>query len=126
MSLIIAAPASSAARATSRFHVSTETGTPSAASAATSGTTRAISTSGGVVAVYVTPDSPPTSMMSAPAATSCRACSSWASSVRSRTASEKESGPALTMPMSSGRPGTGVEDVVAQADERRRGHGTGT
>ena len=51
MSLIITAPASSAARATAGFHVSTDTATPSAARRSTSGTTRAISTSGAVTGV---------------------------------------------------------------------------
>ena len=44
-SLSITAPASRAARATSGFHVSTETPTPSAARRSTSGTTRAASSS---------------------------------------------------------------------------------
>ena len=50
-SLTTPAPAATAAAATAGFHVSTETVTPSATSRSTSGTTRSISTSGGVGSV---------------------------------------------------------------------------
>jgi hypothetical protein len=50
-SLTITAPASRAARATSVFHVSTDTLTPSSASRRTSGTIRATSSSAGVLSL---------------------------------------------------------------------------
>ena len=55
--------------------------------------------------LYVTPLSAPTSMRSAPSATSASAWRTCASTVVRRTVSENESGPALTIPMTSGRPG---------------------
>ena len=121
-SLMIAAPASTAARATSGFHVSTETVTPAATSRSTSGTTRPASTSAGVTSVYVTPDSPPTSMRSAPAATSASACSTWRSSVSRRTLSENESGPAFTMPITSGSPALDGDRAAGDRERRQRAH----
>ena len=69
-SLIIAAPASSAARATGPRQVSTDTSAPSAARRSTSGTTREISSSTGTASVSVRPDSPPTSTIAAPSSSS--------------------------------------------------------
>ena len=111
-SLIRCAPASSAAAATSGFQVSTETVTPGGQSGSTTATTRAISSAASVTGVWVTPDSPPTSMRSAPAATSASPCSTCAAAPRRPTASENESGLALTIPMSSGRPGLRLQPPV--------------
>ena len=85
--------------------MSTDTRAPSPpATASMSGTTRSISSSAGTGGRLVTPDSPPMSMRSAPSASSERASSTRASSVWGRAPSEKESGVALTIPMSNGRP----------------------
>ncbi len=61
-SLIIAAPAASAARITAGFIVSTETTIPAAASSFVSGTTRAISSSSSTGAAPGRVDSPPMSI----------------------------------------------------------------
>src|SRR4051812_43683660 len=54
----------------------------------------------------VLPESPPTSIIAAPSATIARAASASASSERP-PGSENESGPAFTIPISSGLPGRG-------------------
>ncbi len=69
-SLIMCAPASSAARATGPRQVSTDTSVPPAASRSTTGTTRSISISTETASVSVRPDSPPTSTIAAPSSTS--------------------------------------------------------
>jgi len=65
-SLTTAQPASIAARMTSGFIVSTETATPLATSASTTGMTRASSSSSGTGAAPGRVDSPPTSTRCAP------------------------------------------------------------
>ena len=102
-SLIMAAPAASAAWATGAFQVSTETIRPSAASRSTRGTTRSISTSGGSGSALVTPDSPPTSIISAPCSVSSSARRSWAARSATSEPSENDSGDAFTIPIKSGR-----------------------
>jgi hypothetical protein len=69
-SLIMCAPAPSAARATGPRQVSTDTSAPRAASRPITGTTRSISVSTGTASVSVRPDSPPTSTIAAPSSTS--------------------------------------------------------
>ncbi len=71
-SLIMCAPAASAARATGPRQVSTDTSVPPAASRSITGTTRSISISTGTASVSVRPDSPPTSTIAAPSCTSRR------------------------------------------------------
>ena len=75
-SFTMAAPASSAARATSGLRVSTDTGTSGSSSAMRriTGTTRCISSSAGTTSEPGRVDSPPTSSRSAPSATICVAC----------------------------------------------------
>ncbi|MEG8034340.1 hypothetical protein QP157_03080 [Sphingomonas sp. LR61] len=78
-SLTIAAPSSTARSAVEAFIVSTLTGMPSATSCRTTGSTRSCSTGTGTRSEPGRVDSPPTSMMSAPAATRSRACCTAAS-----------------------------------------------
>ena len=66
-----------------------------------SGTTRRISSSASTAGRFVTLDSPPMSMIRAPASSSSRARATRACNVRSSGASENESGVALSMPMSA-------------------------
>ncbi len=69
------------------------------------------------------PDSPPTSRMSAPAASSSRASATRASRSGYAPASEKESGEALTIPISHGRaPSASVRPAAATSWERTGGH----
>ena len=78
--------------------------TPSLASAETSASTRAISSSAETAGRSPRADSPPTSTMSAPAATSARpALQPHRDAVSSPRPSENESGVALRIPISSGR-----------------------
>ena len=74
-SLIMCAPASSAARATGPRQVSTDTSAPAAAKRSITGTTRSISTSTSTASVSVRPDSPPTSTIAAPSSASSSPCS---------------------------------------------------
>jgi hypothetical protein len=80
-SLIICAPAASAARATEPRQVSTDTVIPAAARRFTSDTTRAASSSAGIAWVSVRPDSPPTSTIAAPASICAVAFAASSSSV---------------------------------------------
>ena len=113
--MTIPAPAATAASATGSLYVSTDTST-SRASSPTSAATRSISSDAGTAGRSPRADSPPTSMMSAPAAISARPRSSRAATSSSPRSSEKESGVALRMPISSGRaaelepPLTGAQD----------------
>ena len=103
-SFTTAQPASIAARITSGFNVSTETATPSFASASTTGITRRNSSSRATGAAPGRVDSPPTSMKSAPSSRNLRPCViAWAGS-RNRPPSEKESAVTFTMPSTFGRP----------------------
>ena len=70
MSLMMVAPAVTAARATAALRVSMETRAPLAASASTTGNTRRSSSASGTGRAPGRVDSPPTSMMSAPSAIS--------------------------------------------------------
>src|SRR5215217_2090945 len=103
MSLTMAAPASSAARATSDFVVSTEIGVFVFARTSITGTTRSISSSIETGSPPGRVDSPPTSMISAPSAIICSARASALSRVRNCPPSLKLSGVTLRMPMMSVR-----------------------
>src|SRR5512135_633638 len=103
MSLMIAAPASRARRATSALVVSTEIGAPTrGASASTTGTTRRSSSSAETGSAPGRLDSPPMSSRSAPSSTRRRACATASSRVQARPPSEKLSGVTLTIPMTRG------------------------
>ena len=103
-SLMSAAPAASARRATSAFIVSTEMGTPTrSASASTTGTTRRNSSSTGTASDPGRVDSPPMSMMAAPSRTSARLWASASSASKNRPPSENESGVTFTIPMRQGK-----------------------
>src|SRR6478735_1153750 len=119
-SLTMAAPASTAARATEARIVSTETTAPSAASAVTSGTTRRSSSSTDGRSAPGLVDSPPTSTMSAPAAMTSRPCAMAASGSNHCPPSEKESGVTLTTPMTSVRSVTDRRVVASGAVRSRR------
>src|SRR5215203_4758020 len=71
---------------------------------ATTGTTRAISSSTGTSGTPVRPDWPPTSITVAPSATRAAASATRSSTVPVVPASENESGDALTMPIRTGAP----------------------
>ncbi len=104
MSLIMPAPAATAARITSGLKVSTLSGTwVRSASAWITGTTRRSSSSTDTGAAPGRVDSPPMSSRSAPSATSCRPWATAASVVSCAPPSENESGVTLTMPMTRGR-----------------------
>ena len=122
-SLTIAAPAAIAACATAGLYVSTDTTAPSSrVTRSISGTTRSISSSGATGGRFVTPDSPPMSMMSAPASSSDRASSTRSSSVRSPPASENESGRGVD-DAHQPRPTAELERArCREQGERRRGH----
>ena len=99
-SLIMPAPAATAARMTSGRLVSIDTGTSTAlAIAATTGTTRASSSSTVIGVAPGRVDSPPTSITSAPCSTSCFARATAASIDANSPPSEKESGVALRIAM---------------------------
>ena len=100
-SLTIVAPAARARSATSAFEVSIEISHSlvSRASPSITGMTRAISSSAGTAAAPGRVDSPPTSRIPAPSASSRSPCSTAASRSRNSPPSEKESGVTLTMPM---------------------------
>ena len=102
-SLTIEAPQRTAALATATWRVSIETMAPSLASARTTGSTRRASSSGltGVNPGRV--DSPPTSMMSAPASSIARPYSMAASGSKCSPPSLNESGVTLRTPMMRGR-----------------------
>ncbi len=114
-SLTRTAPASSAAAATDALVVSTEQSMPSAASAAITGTTRSRSVPASMRWAPGRVDSPPTSTMTAPSATSCRPRAIAASVSSQRPPSENESGVTLTTPMIHGRAaktGTSMDVIV--------------
>ena len=95
----IEAPTRAAASATCGFIVSIEIGALLRARiAAITGTTRAISSSAETGAAPGRVDSPPTSMMSAPASSIARACGVAAPSIQ-RPPSENESGVTFSTPM---------------------------
>ena len=105
-SLMMRAPASSAAAMVAAWRVSTETGACGARARMT-GRMRRSSSAGGTGSAPGRVDSPPMSRMSAPAA---RIASPWSMAApwsRARPSPEKLSGVTLTMPMTSGRPGSG-------------------
>ena len=95
------APAAIAARATTAFCVSTETG-PKWASASMTGTTRAISSSGATGVAPGRVDSPPTSTMSHPASKCARPRATASAVARVRESGKNESGVTFTMPMTLG------------------------
>src|SRR5712691_10664176 len=104
MSFTIEAPSAIAARITSGFTVSTETGTGRSRRPLSTGSSRRNSSSG--VTATSAPgrlDSAPTSTISAPSSTRRRAWSTAAPASRKRPPSEKESGVTFTTPMTSGR-----------------------
>ncbi len=102
-SLMIWAPASSAAAATSAFCVSMLMGTVvSAASSLMTGMTRRSSSSADTGSLPGRVLSPPTSMTSAPSAHMARPCSTASVRARKLPPSEKESGVTFRMPMTSG------------------------
>ncbi|MNI61424.1 hypothetical protein D3C73_1166950 [compost metagenome] len=104
MSLIIPAPAATAARITSGLKVSMLIGTAvRAASCSMTGTTRRSSSSIDTGAAPGRVDSPPMSSRSAPSSTSFRPCATAASVVSWAPPSENESGVTLTIPMTRAR-----------------------
>src|ERR671914_550554 len=108
-------PAVIAAAATSARMVSTLTHTPSAASASMTGIPRRRSSGSETRCAPGRVDSPPTSTMSAPAATSSRPCRIAASVSNQTPPSEKESGVTLTTPMTRQRPGLGSPGTAGMA-----------
>src|SRR6478752_1771773 len=114
-SLTMEAPASTAARATEARIVSTETTAPSAARAVTTGRSSS-STDGRSAPGRV--DSPPTSTMSAPAASTSRPCAMAASCSNHSPPSEKESGVTLTTPMTIVRSRTPSREVASRSGRR--------
>src|SRR6478672_6091820 len=122
-SLTMEAPASTAARATEARIVSMDTTAPSAASAVTTGTTRRSSSSTDGRSAPGLVDSPPTSTMSAPAATTSRPCAMAASGSNHCPPSEKESGVTLTTPMTRVRSVTDSRVVASGAVRSRRADG---
>ena len=122
-SLTMTAPSSTARRATSAFDVSTETGTPRSCSSA--GTTRRSSSSSETPSEPGRVDSPPTSTIAAPSASSRSAWADADSGSASRPSSEKESGVTFTTPMTLGRGSsvstrTAVITVASYAERRGR------
>ena len=104
-SLIMLAPAATAALMTSGREVSTDSGTGILRTrASTTGMTRSSSSAsvGGREPGRV--DSPPMSMRSAPSAARRQPCSTARSRLSNNPPSEKESGVTLRMPQTSGRP----------------------
>src|SRR5947208_131596 len=103
-SFTTSAPASSAARATSAFIVSTAIGTRTAArTAASTGSRRRRSSPPGTAVAPGRVDSAPTSSARAPAATISAAASAARAGSRWRPPSENESGVAFRMPTSATR-----------------------
>src|SRR6478736_4933419 len=103
-SLTSPAPAAMAARITAGFMVSMETSTShSRRSASITGSTRSSSCCSGTGSAPGRVDSPPTSMIDAPAATMARACTSAVAALACRPPSEKEFGVTLSTPMTTGR-----------------------
>ena len=101
-SLTMLAPAASAARATPGLTVSIEIGTLTRpANCSITGITRRSSSASLTGKAPGRVDSPPTSMISAPCSTSCRACATAAGGSRNRPPSENESGVTFTMPITS-------------------------
>src|SRR5437879_3436130 len=100
-SLIIDAPAASAAFITPGLRVSTETGISSEMASRT-GITLRISSPSETGADPGRVDSPPMSIRSAPSSASRRACATAAPASKYRPPSEKESGVTLTTPITSG------------------------
>src|SRR5882757_1137870 len=111
-SLITLAPAASAAAATAARLVSTEHGTPAAASSVITGSTRRISSAASTRSAPGRVDSPPTSTRSAPSARIARPCATAASSEAYRPPSENESGVTLRTPMTTQRFGRGSRNSV--------------
>ena len=106
-SLIMLAPASTAAAATAARVVSTVTRTPAATRSRITGTTRAVSVAASTRSAPGRVDSPPTSTRSAPRW--CRSmpwATAWSRSSQ-RPPSENESGVTLSTPITTHRPGSG-------------------
>ena len=104
-SLTTLAPASTAARATSAFIVSIDTGTfTSAATASITGITRRSSSAVPTGSAPGRVDSPPTSIIAAPESTITRARSTAASSEMNSPPSEKLSGVTFRIPINHGSP----------------------
>ncbi|GAA3052008.1 hypothetical protein GCM10020000_36690 [Streptomyces olivoverticillatus] len=106
-SLTSTAPASTAASATAARMVSTDTTAPSAASSRTTGTTRRSSSFSSTRDAPGRVDSPPTSTMSAPAATRSSPRFTAAVVSNQRPPSENESGVTLTTPITAQRSHSG-------------------
>ena len=102
MSLRKATPRAIAKRCTSGAKLSTDTGVPSAASAATSGSRRRISSAAATGLASTLLAAAPRSMICAPAATSARAWASAAALSRNRPPSENESSVMLMIPRIAG------------------------
>ena len=102
-SLTMEAPTRTAAFATSTWRVSMETMAPFLASARTTGRTRRASSSGFTGVKPGRVDSPPTSMMSAPASSISRPWAMAVSASKCSPPSLKESGVTLRTPMMRGR-----------------------
>ena len=98
MSLMIVAPAATAASAVSALRVSMET-RPCAARASMTGRTRRCSSAVSTGSAPGRVDSPPTSTMAAPAANRSRPWATARAWSNHRPPSEKESGVTLTTPM---------------------------
>ena len=103
-SLRIAAPAATAAAATAASRCRRRRARPRRRAARRAGRRARSHVGRRSTGGYVTPDSPPTSMRSAPSATSAQRVRDLALERVDGRASENESGLALTIPMTSGRP----------------------
>ena len=103
ISFTISAPATNAARATPACRVSTESNAPgnSQRRASTTGTTRCNSSSTAISTEPGRVDSPPISIISAPAASRLRACATAAGTPTCRPPSEKESGVTFRIPITA-------------------------
>src|SRR6266511_1931003 len=128
-SLTARAPAASAASATPARIVSMLTTAPAPASSRTTGNTLRSSSSTGTRSAPGRVDSPPTSRMSAPSASSRSPCAIASSAAKKAPPSENESGVTLITPMTrhrsrAGRPGTTgrrneVEELATAASLRK-------
>src|SRR4051812_36293934 len=119
-SLTISAPASSAVSATATFDVSIEIGFPSDPRPASTGATRASSSSAVTARAPGRVDSPPTSSRSVPSSISCRACAIARSGSRNKPPSENESGVTLTMPISRATRRSIAARVLLRPDQLAR------
>ena len=99
--------------------LSTESGVPSAASAAISGSRRRISSAAATGLASTLLAAAPRSMICAPAATSARACASAAAGSRKRPPSENKSSVMLTMPRIAGPRIAAVGTAQPECPRRR-------